>query len=477
MSFRLAAGVTPRESEGGLFLVADRPLRAVRVNEALFRLVSAPVSLRPRTTAEARALGALARAGYLESEPDAEPEERAWPSVTVVVPVKDRADELRRCLLSLARVRYPEDRLEVVVVDDGSTDPSAAVARSLGARVVPSGGAGRGPASARNRGAQEARGELLAFLDSDCTASPGWLEELVPAFDAPEVAAVGGRVEGMNCATRLDRYEAAMSSLSLGRRELTGRGGDDTFYLPSCNLLVRRSAFSEAGGFREGMHVGEDVDLTWRLRDRGLRIAYLPRGWVYHEHRNRFGAFLRRRFEYGTSEASLQALHPRRSKKMAVPPGLAAALALAGAGAAGGGIGWVAAAAVVLALDALWARRRFAGHGLPVGVLGALKARARASASLLYYLGYHGLRYYAWPLLLLAAAMPRGGMVLGAVWVAVAAVDHRVKRAALGFPAFLVYYLGEQLAYGAGVFWGCVRQGTFRSYRPALYRRMEMSPG
>ena len=140
MSFRLASGVIPRESEGGLFLVADRPLRAVRVNEALFRLVSAPVSLRPRTNAEARALGALARAGYLESEPEAGAQERAWPLVTVVIPVKDRADELRRCLLSLARVRYPEDRLEVVVVDDGSTDPSAAVARSLGARVVPSGG-------------------------------------------------------------------------------------------------------------------------------------------------------------------------------------------------------------------------------------------------------------------------------------------------------------------------------------------------
>ncbi len=477
MTFRLAAGVTPRESEGGRFLVADRPLRAVRVNEALFRLVSDPAPVRPRTPADARALEALARTGYLEVEPEGEAGERAWPSVTVVVPVKDRAEELRRCLLSLARVRYPEGRLEVVVVDDGSKDESPAVARGLGARVVPSGGAGRGPASARNRGAQEAKGELLAFVDSDCTAAPGWLEELVPAFDAPEVAAVGGRVEGMHCATRLDRYEAAMSSLSLGRRELTGRAGDDTFYLPSCNLLVRRSAFLEAGGFREGMHVGEDVDLTWRLRDRGLRIVYLPRGWVYHEHRNRFGAFLRRRFEYGTSEASLQALHPRRRKKLAAPPGLAAALALGLAAAAGGGLGWLAGAALALVLDALWARRRFAGHGLRVGVLGALHARARAAASLLYYLGYHGLRYYAWPLLLLAAAAPRGVLVLGAVWVAVAAVDHRVKRATLGFPAFLFYYLGEQLAYGAGVFWGCVRQGTFRSYRPALYRRMEMSPG
>ncbi len=67
----------------------------------------------------------------------------------------------------------------------------------------------------------------------------------------------------------VDRYEAVMSSLSIGNRERVGNSGNDTFYLPSCNLLVRRSAFKSAGGFKDSMHVGEDVDLTWRLRDRG----------------------------------------------------------------------------------------------------------------------------------------------------------------------------------------------------------------
>src|SRR6266545_2838660 len=68
-------------------------------------------------------------------------------------------------------------------------------------------------------------------------------------------------------------------------RKRSGSSGDDTFYLPSCNLLVRRSAFLNAGGFKDEMHVGEDVDLTWRLRDGGWTISYLPLGRVYHEHR------------------------------------------------------------------------------------------------------------------------------------------------------------------------------------------------
>jgi len=475
VTFALAAGVTPRTTGAGSFLVADRPLRAVRVSEGLYRLLSGKGPLEPATRAQARALESLARAGYLERCEPAASEERNWPAVSVVIPVKDRAEELGRCLASLDRLRYPREQVEVIVVDDGSVDKSPEVARAHGARVVPSGGRGTGPASARNRGARQARGELLAFIDSDCTASAGWLTELVGRFDDPEVGAVGGRVVGMHCATRLDRYEASMSSLSLGDRELSGRGGDDTFYLPSCNLLVRREAFLEAGGFREGMHVGEDVDLTWRLRDRGLRLVYAPRGWVYHEHRNLLGAFLRRRFEYGTSEALLQAHHPTRRKKLAAPVGLAAVLGLCAA--AFLGAGWIPliAAALVLAVDAGRSRSRFARLGLPLTRPRALASRARAAASLGYYVGYHAIRYYGWPLLLATVLFPRLGVLGLGVLVGVAAVDHRVRRAGVAFPSFLFFYAGEQLAYGAGVFWGCLRHGSFRSYRPEVSGRAQMS--
>ncbi|BDG05574.1 mycofactocin biosynthesis glycosyltransferase MftF [Anaeromyxobacter oryzae] len=467
MRYRLASGVARVEVRGGPALLSRAPLRLVKVSAAFAERFDAG-ELVARTPTEARALDALFERGLLARVPDdALPADRL-PTVSVVIPVKDRAEELRRCLESLRRVRYPRARLEIVVVDDGSRDATPAVARALGATVISSGGRGRGPAAARNRGAAVASGALLAFIDSDCTASEGWLAELTGRFEDPEVVAVGGRVAGMHASSALDRYEAEMSSLSLGPRDRSGQGGTDTFYLPSCNLLVRRRAFAASGGFREELHVGEDVDLTWRLRDRGGRVLYTPHGRIFHEHRNRLGAFLRRRFQYGTSEGLLQVLHPERRKQMVMPWPLAAATALVAAA-------WLARAAwpavagaalILLDVARLWATLRREGARVPPEwVIGA---RLRAWGSLAYHVAFHLTRYYAPVLIVAGVAWPRLGALAATLAVLCAAVDRTVRRPALRFPEFLGLYLAEHLAYGAGVFCGCVRLGSFGSYRPVL---------
>ena len=473
MTYRLASGVERIRVGDGPALLSRTPLRLVRLNASLAEVLERGENLRAQSPAEARILDDLTEKGLLVRQPgEAIPEDRL-PAVSVIIPVKDRSDELRRCLESLARLRYPKEKLEILVVDDGSRDDTPDVARSLGAQVIPSGGQGRGPAAARNRGAAAARGEILAFIDSDCTASAGWLTELVEPFvdlgrSAGEwnvaVVAVGGRVEGMHASSALDRYEAEMSSLCLGRRGRSGQDGNDTFYLPSCNLLVRRKDFLAAGGFLEELQVGEDVDLTWRLRDRGGRIVYTPRGWIWHEHRNRLGAFLRRRFQYGTSEGLLQMLHPQRRKKMVLPPFLTAAAVLAALSFLARS--WLPSAlGVALVLfDALRSWIRLRGRGVPVSPAWVLWARARAWASLVYYVSYHLVRYYAAPLILAGVAWPRFGLLAALLAVWAGAVDYRVRRPALLYPTFLALYLAEHLAYGAGVFWGCLSRGTFGSY-------------
>jgi mycofactocin system glycosyltransferase len=469
--YRVAAGVERVEVRGGPALLSSTPLRVVRLNVALASLLDAGGDLVPRSAGEARALEALHRKGLLSCEEGPELPVDRLPTVSVVVPVKDRADELRRCLESLGRVRYPREKLEIVVVDDGSCDESASVARSLGACVVSSGGRGRGPAAARNRGAAVAEGEILAFIDSDCIASEGWLAELAAAFEDPDVVAVGGRVEGMHGASSLDRYEAEMSSLCLGKRGRSGQAGNDTFYLPSCNLLVRRREFAMARGFREELQVGEDVDLTWRLRDRGGKIVYTPRGRIFHEHRNRLGAFLRRRFQYGTSEGLLHTIHPERRKRIILPRALAMAALLAAASFLGR-VSWLAAmGAAVLLLDVarLWLALRRQEVSLGPGKV--LLARLRALASLVYYVSFHLIRYYGPALLLTGVLWPRFGALAASLAVFAGAVDHRVRRPDLRFPTFFGLYLAEHLAYGAGVFCGCWRQGTFGSYRPVVSAR------
>lgn len=476
MIYRLAQYVELVERDGGSFLVAKAPLCVLRLNRSLAEMVRRGMDgpLRAGTPGEAEVLEQLAAKGFVERLRSVPEQPASLPTVSVVIPVKDRAGELKRCLASLARLDYPQEMIQVIVVDDGSRDDSPLVAREFGALVVPSGGTGRGPAAARNVGAANARGEILAFIDSDCTASEKWLAELIPLFNDPKTAAVGGMVDGMCTTSAVDRYEAVMSSLSLGSRERSGSGGDDTFYLPSCNMLVRRTIFLSVDGFDDAMHVGEDVDLTWRLRDEGWTIAYLPLGRVYHEHRSTLRSFMSRRFDYGTSEGLLQLLHPHRRKRMVIPPLLAFVLALC-LMAPFTGCWSLLPAAGVLAADAMVGRLRFARRRLPIGLSALFAGRLRALGSLVYYLCYHLVRYYAPVLIAIALIAPLFCAVPVAVLACAAGVDYAIRKPRLSFVGFTGIYLLEQIAYGAGVFWGCLRRKTFASYRVVILRQMELS--
>ena len=476
MKYRMLPGIELLERDGGSFLMAKTPLTLLRLNAPLLalarRAMAGPISA--AGAAEEKVLEQLALKGFAERLQEAAPAQAALPSISIVIPVLDREEELERCLASIARLDYPGDKIQVIVVDDGSRDGSAQVARNRGALVVSSGGVRRGPAAARNVGAARASGELLAFIDSDCSASTGWLAQLVPIFGDTRIAAVGGMVDGMCSASGVDRYEAVMSSLSLGSRERFGGSGDDTFYLPSCNLLVRRALFLAVNGFVDSMHVGEDVDLTWRLRDAGWTIAYLPAGNILHEHRSSLRSFMSRRFDYGTSEGMLQKLHPQRRKRFVLPPllGLVAALCLLAPF-----CGWwpVPVAAALLLGDASVYRLRLARRGAPLGLSAILAGRLRALGGLCYYLSYHLLRYYALAMAGLALVLP----VLWALPVACllisAGVDYRIKKPRLSPLAFTGIYLLEQVAYGAGVFWGCLRGREFASYRVTVLSRMELA--
>jgi hypothetical protein len=241
MNYRLAPGIDLEEQGDGGLLLASRPLRLVQLNRPLLRLARRlqTESVTPASAAEATVLETLAKRGFV-TRLWPELTEAELPKVSIVIPVKDRPVDLRHCLESLAALDYPQEKLEIIVVDDGSSDTTPQVACELGARLLHSGAVGGGPAAARNRGAQEAQGEILAFIDSDCTASPQWLRQLLPVFATPQVAAVGGWVDGMRSAASLDRYEAVMSSLNLGRRAMTGGAGGTPSISPPATCWCAR---------------------------------------------------------------------------------------------------------------------------------------------------------------------------------------------------------------------------------------------
>lgn len=238
---------------------------------------------------------------------------------TVLIPVRDRPEELARCLAAISGGSDPpyansradlasgresisggSDPPDVVVVDDGSLVP----VRCEGARVVRRERSG-GPAVARNEGLNYVESEFVAFLDSDCVPPPDWIERLGGHFDDPRVAAVAPRIRAA---------DGGRSPLDLGPQRRVR-------YLPSAALIVRRAAQPY---FDPELRYGEDVDLIWRLEKAGWRFRYEPDVVVHHDERDR----IKRRCMYGTSAAPLAQRHPGKIRHVVLRPWPVVTLAL-----------------------------------------------------------------------------------------------------------------------------------------------------
>lgn len=190
------------------------------------------------------------------------PTEAEIPRVSFVIPVRNDAEGLARCLASIAASQYPRDRWEVVVADNGSVDDSAAVARAAGALVVDL--PGLSVAALRNHAARLAAGNLLAFVDADHEITPSWLASAATTLADPSVGAAGAPCHVPAEATWVQRVYDTLRDHTPGRRDVS--------WLGSGNLVVRRSCFEEAGGFDESLVTCEDVDLCSRLRAKKLRV-------------------------------------------------------------------------------------------------------------------------------------------------------------------------------------------------------------
>ena len=229
------------------------------------------------------------------------------PMVSVVVCAFEAERTLGACLESLRRLHYP--RYEVVVVDDGSRDRTSAIADSFAGdliRVVHQ--ENRGLSAARNRGAAEARGDVIAFTDADCVADDAWLTYLVGKLGEGYVA-----VGGPNLSPDERALVPSVVALAPGAPTHVLLDDDVAEHVPGCNMAFDREELLRIGGFREGYRVaGDDVDVCWRLQDAGHRIAFSPPAVVWHYRRHTVGAYLAQQRGYGRAEAKLYFDHPMR---------------------------------------------------------------------------------------------------------------------------------------------------------------------
>jgi mycofactocin system glycosyltransferase len=327
----------------------------------------------------------------------------------------------------------------------------------------------RGPAGARNTGLARCRTDYVAFLDADVLPRRGWLEALLGHFCDPTVAVAAPRIVALqDCGSPVARYEAVRSALDLGEWEAPVRPYGPVPYVPSAAIVCRRSAVLAVGGFDEALHSGEDVDLCWRLVESGQRLRYEPVAQVAHDHRTQMRRWLSRRAFYGGSAAPLALRHPDKIAPLIIPLfSLLAWLSVATGSAAG------ALAGVLFAgLHARKVAVTLRGTDVSTREAAALGARGLVAGAL--QLCAATCRPY-WPVALGAAVLSRRCRRAVAVAAVVDAVHGWVTRRKPAEPGAEIGALGymtlkrlDDLAYGAGLWAGVVRERTLQPLRPDI---------
>jgi glycosyltransferase involved in cell wall biosynthesis len=231
--------------------------------------------------------------------------EAHWPRMTVCVCTRNGARTLRDCLEGIAELDYPA--YETIVVDDGSTDETVAIATQYGARVLHS--HGRGLSVARNLGLETATGQVIAYLDDDARPDPQWLRYLATTFMTTTHVGVGGPniapTDSGIVAECVDRTPGGPMQVLLTDREAE--------HIPGCNMAFRKAALAAIGGFDSQFRVaGDDVDICWRLQERGWTLGFNPTAVVWHRRRDSVRAHWRQQRGYGRAEGLLARKWPQK---------------------------------------------------------------------------------------------------------------------------------------------------------------------
>jgi len=241
------------------------------------------------------------------------------PEISVVIPHLNDAERLAVCLRALASQRLAAGRFEVLVVDNGSAEPPAdLVAGFSGMRLVTEPTPGPGPA--RNRGVALARAPIVAFLDSDCIADPGWLPALLDGFADPACGILGGAVTIFALDPAQPNLAEAFDLVYGIRQEWTiARHG----FAATANLAMRRKVFEAVGPFA-GLSISEDMEWGMRAKAKGFPTRFAPAAVVRHPARRSMADLHRQWDRHVSHHWSMQSKTVRGRAEWALRAGLLA---------------------------------------------------------------------------------------------------------------------------------------------------------
>lgn len=233
------------------------------------------------------------------------PADLPYPRISVIVCSYNGQRTLRDCCEGLLKLEYPD--YEIILVNDGSTDMTAAIGEEYGVRVITT--ENHGLSKARNIGLEAATGEIVAYIDDDARPDAHWLTYLAATFMRSEYVGVGGP----NIAPPGDGLIADCVANAPGGPIHVLLSDQEAEHIPGCNMAFRKSHLQAIGGFDPQFRIaGDDVDICWRLQQCGWKLGYSPAATVWHHRRNSVRAYWKQQKNYGKAEALLERKWPEK---------------------------------------------------------------------------------------------------------------------------------------------------------------------
>ena len=228
-----------------------------------------------------------------------------WPRISVIVCTYNGSRTIRDCLEALQSLDYPN--YEVIVVNDGSTDNTEAIARKYPFRIVNT--TNQGLSNARNTGMHAASGEIVAFTDDDAYSDPHWLTYLGHMFLTTSHVGIGGP----NLPPKNDGWLAECVAHAPGGPIHVLLDDQLAEHIPGCNMAFRKDSLVTIGGFDPQYRAaGDDVDICWRLQEKGWTIGFHAAAQVWHHRRSSIGTYWKQQRGYGRAEALLEQKWPKK---------------------------------------------------------------------------------------------------------------------------------------------------------------------
>ncbi|MCD6385079.1 glycosyltransferase [Candidatus Sumerlaeota bacterium] len=231
------------------------------------------------------------------------------PFVSIVIPIYRSESTLAKCLDSIMRLNYPEERREIIIVDNNSPDNSRRIAEQYPVKIIDEPHQGR--AFARNTGVRASAGDWIAFTDSDCMVEPNWLMKFAHSIKThPEIAIFGGEIDSVALSSDMKQFFLEESILA----QQDAMNGDMLLFpfVITANAMIRRSVFDKVGLFDTNLITAEDTEWGWRAHFSGFKMHYCPEVVVKHFHPVTPGGLFHQFYEYGVNETYLFLKHRSR---------------------------------------------------------------------------------------------------------------------------------------------------------------------